>query len=310
MSDADAIRICAMYHFVLVEDRLALRNNLSRQLQARGIRGTMLVAHEGINGTIAGTQEAIAAFMQWFRADARFKTLKTSESTAKEMPFHRTKVKLRREIVTLDVPNLPLHQAIHVQPADWNTLITDPEVTLVDTRNEYEIKIGTFTGATNPHTRNFRDFPDYADAHLHPQQHQKIAMFCTGGIRCEKSTAYLKSKGFPLVYHLEGGILKYLEEIPAAESLWQGECFVFDDRVAVNHQLQTGSYTQCHACRMPITAQDKQAPTYIQGISCPHCAGSKSAASRARYQEREKQMQLAEARGEAHIFDNSLPKNR
>ncbi len=301
MREVGAILVCAMYHFVPVEDRFALRNRLSRQLRGLGIRGTILVAHEGINGTIAGSREAITVFMQWLRSDARFKLLKTSESTAAEMPFHRTKVKLRREIVTLGVPNLELHQAIHVKPADWNELISAPEVTLIDTRNEYEIQIGTFVGATNPHTSNFRDFPDYASEHLHPQQHKKIAMFCTGGVRCEKSTAFLKAKGFPMVYHLEGGILKYLEEVPAAESLWQGECFVFDDRVTVNHQLRAGSYTQCHACRMPITTQDRQDPTYSQGISCPHCVNSKSESSRARYWEREKQMQLAEARGEAHI---------
>ncbi len=296
-----SILVCALYHFVPLEDCKALGERLRQQLGLLNIKGTVLVAREGINGTIAGSRESVTAFRQWLQADPRFAQLTASESFASELPFYRTKVKVKQEIVTLGVPELELGRAGKVQPGNWNALLADPETTLIDTRNEYEIRIGTFLGATNPHTGSFREFPEYAAKQLHPEQHKKIAMFCTGGIRCEKSTAYLKARGFPEVYHLAGGILNYLETVPEAESLWQGECFVFDNRVTVNHQLQAGSYTQCHACRMPITAQDRQQPAYVQGVSCPHCINRKSESARARFREREKQMRLAAARGKPHL---------
>lgn len=189
----------------------------------------------------------------------------------------------------------------YVKPEDWNDLISDPDVTLVDTRNAYEVAIGTFKEAVNPDTETFRQFPDYVQNNMNPNKHKKVAMFCTGGIRCEKSTAYLKEQGFEEVYHLQGGILKYLETVPEDESLWEGECFVFDNRVSVNHQLEKGSYDQCHACRLPITEDDKKSERYIQGVSCPSCYDKKSDQQRQRFAERERQMQLAKSRGEEHL---------
>jgi UPF0176 protein len=219
------------------------------------------------------------------------------------MPFYRTKVKLKKEIVTMGVEGIDPRHVVgtYVKPKDWNTLISDPEVLLIDTRNDYEIGIGTFEGAIDPDTKTFREFPQYVKDNLDPDKHKKVAMFCTGGIRCEKSTAYLKEQGFDNVYHLEGGILKYLEEIEEKDSMWQGECFVFDNRVAVNHQLEQGQYDQCHACRRPITEADKSHPAYEAGISCHQCIDEYSDEQRARFQEREKQIRLAQSRGEQHI---------
>ena len=219
------------------------------------------------------------------------------------LPFHRAKVKLKKEIVTLGVEGLDPRKVCgtYVKPKDWNRLISDPDVLLIDTRNDYEIAIGTFKNAVNPNTETFREFPEYVARKLDKSRHKKVAMFCTGGIRCEKSTAYLKEEGFDEVYHLEGGILKYLEEVPEAESLWQGECFVFDSRVAVNHDLQKGRYDQCFACRMPILEEDKLNPKYQKGVSCPHCFHKNSDHQRRRFTEREKQSRLALNRGEAHI---------
>jgi UPF0176 protein len=222
------------------------------------------------------------------------------------MPFSRCKVKLKNEIVTMGVSNIDPNKSVgtYVEPQDWNELISDPDVLTVDTRNEYEVKIGSFKGAINPHTKTFREFPDYAQREIDPQKHKKVAMYCTGGIRCEKSTAYMKSLGFEEVYHLQGGILKYLEEVPSADSLWQGECFVFDERVAVNHDLEPGSYSQCHGCRMPLNVQDMQDERYIQGESCPYCFDKTTADQRSRFRERQKQIQLAKQRGEQHMGNN------
>ena len=218
------------------------------------------------------------------------------------MPFYRSRVKLKREIVTMGIDGIdPANRGTYVSPADWNELISDPEVTLIDTRNEYESAIGSFDNAIHTNTRSFRDFPGYAAHNLDPQKHRKVAMFCTGGIRCEKSTAYLRQQGFDEVYHLRGGILKYLEEVPEAESRWHGECFVFDNRVSVNHALEKGSYDQCHACRLPITETDKASAKYQAGVSCPACYDSRSNQERGRFREREKQVRLARARGEDHI---------
>jgi UPF0176 protein len=218
------------------------------------------------------------------------------------MPFYRSRVKLKREIVTMGIEDLdPAQGGTYVDACDWNALIDDPEVTLIDTRNAYESAIGSFAGAMHPQTESFRDFPAYAKQHLDPARHRKIAMFCTGGIRCEKSTAYLRQQGFDEVYHLRGGILKYLEEVPEAGSKWQGECFVFDNRVSVNHALEKGSYDQCHACRLPISAADKLSDRYQPGVSCPACYDSRSEDERRGYREREKQVRLARQRGEQHL---------
>jgi len=267
------------------------------------IRGTLLLADEGINGTVAGSKKAIDKLHRWLRSDQRLKDLRTKESFDSTMPFYRTRVKLKKEIVTMGIQGIDPTRVVgtYVKPEDWNDLISDPELMLVDTRNDYEVAIGTFMNAINPETETFRNFPDYVKNNLHPAKHKKVAMFCTGGIRCEKSTAYLKEQGFDEVYHLQGGILKYLETVPAEESLWQGECFVFDNRVSVNHQLEKGSYDQCHACRLPITEDDKNHDKYEAGVSCPNCYDKKTEKQRNRFAERERQVQLAKSRGEEHI---------
>lgn len=299
----DAMVVCALYHFVRLDDYEQLRAPLLAIMENNNVRGTLLLAKEGINGTIASTREGIDAVMAFLKSDARLAPLVYKESYDNDIPFYRSKVKLKKEIVTMGVEDIdPTHiVGTYVKPKDWNALISDPEVTLVDTRNDYEVKIGTFKGAIDPQTKTFREFPQYTKEHLDPSKHKKVAMFCTGGIRCEKSTAFLKQQGFDEVYHLEGGILKYLEDVPEEESLWEGECFVFDNRVTVNHKLEKGNYDQCHACRMPITEDDKQHVNYLAGVSCHHCYDSTSEEQRARFREREKQMQLAKQRGEIHI---------
>ncbi|MCM8527184.1 MAG: rhodanese-related sulfurtransferase [Lentisphaeraceae bacterium] len=295
--------VCTLYKFVRLENFKELRQPLYNIMDAHEVRGTLLLAHEGINGTISGSRFGIDAVLNWLNNDERLNPIVTKESYTEESPFRRTKVKLKKEIVTMGVEGIDPTKSVgtYIEPKDWNALISDPDVTLIDTRNEYEYEIGTFKNAVNPHTDNFREFPKYTEENLDPEKHKKVAMFCTGGIRCEKSTAFLKEKGFEEVYHLKGGILKYLEDVPKEDSLWEGECFVFDDRVAVNHDLEKGKYDQCHACRFPITEEEKQDERYIQGVSCPRCYDSTSEEQKARYAEREKQMRLAEERGEAHI---------
>jgi UPF0176 protein len=244
----------------------------------------------------------VEKLLDFLRQDPRLRDFDCKLCYDAEMPFYRSRVKLKREIVTMGVDGIdPANSGTYVSPADWNRLISDPEVTLIDTRNDYESAIGSFENAVFPNTSSFRDFPAYAAENLDPKKHRKIAMFCTGGIRCEKSTAYLREQGFDEVYHLKGGILKYLEEIPPSESLWHGECFVFDNRVSVNHALEKGSYDQCHACRRPITDAEKASDKYQPGVSCPACYDDKSDAARRRFREREKQVRLARERGEQHI---------
>ncbi|MBL6689759.1 MAG: rhodanese-related sulfurtransferase [Pseudomonadales bacterium] len=303
MPDQSAIVVCALYHFVRIEDPEQLREELLELLLTENIRGTLLVAREGINGTVAGSREAINNLLAYLKLDDRFTGLDYKESQTDEMPFLRSRVKLKKEIVTMGVPDIDPKEIVgtYVDPAEWNDLISDPNVTVIDTRNEYEVNIGSFEGAINPHTESFREFPDYVKESLDPGKHKKVAMFCTGGIRCEKSTAYLKSQGFDEVYHLKGGILRYLEEVPEDESLWHGECFVFDERVTVNHQLEPGHYDQCHACRMPINETDKQSNAYVKGVSCPHCIDRKTDEDRQRFRERQRQIQLAKERGEDHL---------
>lgn len=305
--NTDSIVVCALYRFVALPDYKTLRASILEQLQTHSIRGTLLLAEEGINGTIAGNQVSIDRFLKWLQSDARFTDLDYKLSYHLDMPFHRTKVKLKKEIVTMGITGIdPTHTVgNYVEAKDWNDLISDPQTLLVDTRNEYEYGIGTFNNAVNPHTKTFREFPDYVKQNLDPSKHKRIAMFCTGGIRCEKSTAYMKQQGFDEVYHLKGGILKYLETVDEQESLWQGECFVFDDRVAVDHSLAKGQYDQCHACRYPITENDKQSEHYVLGVSCPRCYSLLSDEQKARFSERQKQIQLAKQRGEAHIGSDS-----
>ena len=304
------ICVTALYRFVALPDHAELHEPLLQRMQAGGIRGTLLLADEGINGTIAGTETAIDALLDWLTHDPQFGerlgALDVKKSWHDAMPFLRSKVKLKKEIVTMGVTGIDPNRTVgtYVQPADWNALISDPDVVTIDTRNDYEVRIGTFRNAVNPHTESFREFPDYVRTTLDPERHRKVAMFCTGGIRCEKSTAYLKELGFEEVYHLQGGILKYLEEVPQEESLWEGECFVFDERVAVDHDLQPGGYMQCHACRAPLSVADTEHEHYVPGESCPHCHTSTSKAQRARFAERQKQMQLARDRGEQHLGDD------
>jgi UPF0176 protein len=272
-------------------------------MQDNQVYGTLLLAHEGINGTIAGSRHGIDKVLAWLENDPRLNPLDYKESLSDSQPFKRCKVKLKKEIVTMGIEDIDPTKSVgtYVEPGDWDALLADPDVVLVDTRNDYEYQVGTFKNAINPNTESFREFPEYVKENLDPSKHKKIAMFCTGGIRCEKSTAFMKQQGFSEVYHLKGGILKYLEKVPEAESSWQGECFVFDDRVTVNHQLEPGTYHQCNACRMPITDEDMQHEHFVQGVSCPYCHDKTSAEQKARYAQREKQMQLAKMRNEAHI---------
>ncbi|WNZ26139.1 rhodanese-related sulfurtransferase [Leptolyngbya sp. NK1-12] len=266
------IIVATFYKFVRLPDCAEIQPTLLQHCTEQNIRGTILLAAEGINGTIAGTREAVDQVLAYLRSDARLADLEAKESFAPTMPFERLKIRLKREIVTLGVPVDPNEQVgTYVEPQDWNALISDPDVIVIDTRNQYEVKIGSFKGAQNPGTRSFREFPDYVRQTLDPTKHQKVAMFCTGGIRCEKASAYLLAQGFQQVYHLKGGILKYLEAVPTAESLWQGECFVFDQRVAVQHGLEPGNHEMCVSCGHPIAEADKASPYYEEGISCPYC---------------------------------------
>lgn len=301
------ITICALYKFAKLDDFEVMQQPLKDYMASVDVRGTILLAREGINGTICGSQAAIEGVLNHLGADKRLGVIDHKFSYSKEIPFKRLKVKLKKEIVTMGVADIDPTFSVgtYVEPSEWNELISDPDVVLIDTRNNYEYEIGSFKGAINPNTESFREFPEYTKEHLEQYRDKKVAMFCTGGIRCEKSTAYLKSQGFEDVYHLHGGILKYLEEVKENESLWDGECFVFDDRVAVKHNLEPGQYDQCHACRYPITDEDKCHEYYEKGVSCPRCFGTKDEDQVSRYREREKQMQLASARGEAHIGDDA-----
>ncbi|MDB9933056.1 rhodanese-related sulfurtransferase [Candidatus Pseudothioglobus sp. Uisw_041] len=301
------LTICALYKFTRLDDFEEIQGPLKIFLESLNIRGTLLLAKEGVNGTISGDNDSIMKSLDYLQKDERLVGLEYKFSYSEKPPFKRLKVKLKKEIVTLGVSNIdPIFSSgTYVKPADWNELINDPDVVLIDTRNNYEFEIGSFKGSINPNTETFREFPAYTKNNLEKYRDKKIAMFCTGGIRCEKSTAYLKSKGFENVFHLQGGILKYLEEIKEDESLWEGECFVFDDRVAVKHNLELGKYDQCHACRFPITDEDKEHPHYEKGASCPRCYGTKNSSQVSRYREREKQVQLAKSRGESHIGDDA-----
>ncbi len=304
MNDTNpSVVVAALYRFARFPDFEAFRQPLFEAMLAAEVRGTLLLAAEGINGTIAGSRLGIDKVLDFLQQDERFAGLEVKESSVDDNPFYRTKVKLKKEIVTMGVQDIDPNEIVgtFVDAEDWNELISRPDVLLLDTRNKYEVEIGTFDGAVNPETDSFREFPEYVARHLDPGNHKKVAMFCTGGIRCEKSTAYLRQQGFDEVYHLKGGILKYLELVSESESKWQGECFVFDNRVTVNHKLEQGAYDQCHACRMPITEQDKESEYYQKGISCHHCCDKHTPDQVKRYAERERQIELAKQRGETHI---------
>ena len=302
------IRVAALYHFAPFDDPAALRGPLEECCRANDICGTLLLASEGVNGTIAGPPQGIAAVLAHLRALPGCAALAAKYATTDAPPFHRLKVRLKAEIVAMGEPDLdPAHNAgTYVAPAEWNALIARLDTIVIDTRNDYEVAIGTFPGAIDPGTKSFRDFPGWFRTHraeLLAAGVTKVAMFCTGGIRCEKSTAFLKAEGVADVYHLEGGILNYLEKVPAGESAWQGECFVFDERVAVGQELAPGTHTLCRACRMPVSPEDRASPLYAEGVSCPRCHVTRSDDQRAGYAERHRQVKLAERRGEKHVGD-------
>ncbi|QDD01763.1 rhodanese-related sulfurtransferase [Candidatus Methylopumilus planktonicus] len=297
----------AMYHFVSLPHFKTLREPLLEFCVSRDIKGTILLADEGINGTVAGSKKSILEFLNFLKNnplfEGSFKNLAHKESWSDKHPFYRMKVKLKKEIVTLGVLGISPTKIVgtYVKPKDWNAIISDPEVILIDTRNDYEYTIGTFKNAVNPKTKTFREFPDYVKSHFDPKKHKKVAMFCTGGIRCEKASSFMMSQGFNEVYHLKGGILKYLEEIDSKNSLWQGECFVFDQRVAIKHGLEVGGFDQCYACRYPLSANDLKSEKYTPGISCPKCFDQHTPEKLKSLTERQRQVILAKERGIEHI---------
>ncbi len=298
-----AVRVVALYKFTPVVDPAALRDAIDMRCRESGIRGTMLVAGEGVNGTLAGPREAIDALVEFLaQAIGRDRT-EVKFADAQAMPFHRLKVKVKPEIVTLRVEGLDFEKGVgtYVEPAEWNALIADPDTVVIDTRNDYEVSIGSFERAEDPRTTSFTEFPGWVEENRERLEGKRVAMFCTGGIRCEKASAFMKSVGFPEVYHLKGGILRYLEEVPASESLWQGECFVFDERVSVSHGLQPGAARICRVCQAPLDAAALASPLYEEWVSCPSCHGERTDEDRERYRERQKQMRLAARAGHTHI---------
>lgn len=298
-----AVVIAALYKFVALPDAAALRDTLEALCLDQHIRGTLLIASEGINGTVAGAPAAIAALRDFLAADSRFDGLEYKESRHEEQPFLRLKVRLKREIVTMGVADTDpaSRTGTYVDAQTWNALLDDPDTLVIDTRNDYEVAIGRFDNAISPDTQHFREFPDYVQRELDPNRQRKIAMYCTGGIRCEKASHYLLKQGFSEVYHLKGGILQYLEDVAPEDNRWQGECFVFDERVAVDKSLNQGQHRLCRACRHPVSEPDRQHPHYEEGVSCPHCYPTQSEANRARARERIRQVRLAEARGNSHL---------
>ncbi|MBF9035215.1 rhodanese-related sulfurtransferase [Rhodobacterales bacterium HKCCE2091] len=293
--------VAALYHFAPVPDPESIRGPLETVCTRNGVKGTLLLAGEGINGTIAGDRAGIDAVIAHVRALPGFDGLTWKEAEAETPPFARMKVRVKREIVTMGRPVDAARPGTHVPPAEWNALISSPDVAVIDTRNDYEVAIGSFDGAIDPGTASFRDFPAWWEANGYRFANKRIAMFCTGGIRCEKSTAFLREQGVEDVYHLQGGILKYLEEIPEAESLWNGGCFVFDERVSVGHGLKATGHTLCRACRRPLTDADRADPVYEEGVQCPRCVDEYGPEDRARFRERQRQVDLAAARGARHI---------
>jgi UPF0176 protein len=302
------IKVAALYRFANFTQPEMLQPQIAAWCAEHGLKGTILVATEGVNGTVAGTEAGIDAVVAHLRTLPGCAELDVKYSHANEMPFYRMKVRLKKEIVTLGVDGIDPKREVgtYVQPEDWNALISDPDTVLIDTRNDYEVAIGTFEGAVDPRTKSFSEFPEWFRTHREELAagKTKFAMFCTGGIRCEKSTAFLKAEGINDVYHLEGGILRYLENIPEAESKWQGECFVFDERVSVKHGLELGEMELCHACRRPISQEDKASAHFIEGVACPACYAERTDEDRARFAERQKQIALAKKRGKQHIGVN------
>lgn len=298
------MKVASFYRFLDLADPAAFRQALFATCRAKGLLGTVLVADEGINGTLAGAENDIRAVLGWIETRLSLDApLEPHWTETDEAPFRKLRVRLKKEIVTLGRPDLKPHERVgtYVAPKDWNALIEDPDVLVIDTRNRYEIEVGTFPGAIDPGTDSFREFPGFARDLAAAGTDRPVAMYCTGGIRCEKATALMLELGFEHVYHLEGGILGYLEALPAADNRWDGECFVFDTRVAVDRDLAEGGYVQCHACRRPLSQKDLASPDYREGVSCPHCVADLAADRKARLEERRRQVRLARDRGETHI---------
>lgn len=295
--------VAALYHFVSVPRFESLRGPLQALCEENCVKGTLLLAHEGINGTIGGPDDGVRTVLAYLRAQPEFVGLEHKESRASKMPFLRMKVKLKKEIVTMGVENIDPNKVVgtYVAPQDWNALISDPDTIVIDTRNDYETAIGVFRGAVDPQTKTFREFPEWVRNNTGLHNKPKIAMYCTGGIRCEKATAFMKEQGFEDVFHLKGGILKYLEEVPEEESLWEGACFVFDERVSVVHGLAEGDHQLCHACRNPITEEVRLSPLFEEGVSCPSCYNDRTEEDRQRFRDRQKQIDIAKKRGEKHL---------
>ena len=295
--------IAALYKFVSLPDFRELRQPLLQRCLDLRLKGTFLLAPEGINGTVAGNREAIDGILAYLRSEPRFADLAHKESKAARLPFHRMKVKLKQEIVSLGIAGTDPENITgrHVEPEHWNAEIARPDTLVLDIRNQYETEIGSFRNAVAPHTGTFREFPGYVDKNLNPHKHTRVAMFCTGGIRCEKASSYLLSRGFKDVVQLQGGILNYLEKVERKDSLWEGECFVFDSRVAIDHDLAEGDYEQCFACRRPLGEDDMASEKYQRGVSCPRCYDELTPEQRQRFSERQRQVELAESRGEQHI---------
>lgn len=306
-----SVSVIALYKFVSLPDYEALRQPILDQCTALGIKGSLLLAPEGINGTVAGVHASIDQWLCWITQDSRFANLEYKISYTDNIPFSRMKVKLKKEIVTMGVPWVDPNSAVgtYVEPAEWNRLLADPDVVLVDTRNDYEYRVGTFQGALDPNTKTFREFPEWVGNNLDPARHKKVAMFCTGGIRCEKATSYLLQQGFAEVYHLRGGILKYLEVVPKEESVWEGDCFVFDDRVTVTHGMQRGDYVSCHACGQPLSPDDQASAHFVREISCPFCVSLLGEEKRRRLEQRRKQIEASQAHNEKHMGRNPRLRN-
>jgi UPF0176 protein len=301
--DTTEYLVAALYHFTPLPDFETLQRPIQKICEDNAVKGTLLLAGEGINGTISGPEAGVAHVLAYLRSIPAFAALEHKESRAQAMPFHRMKVRLKKEIVTMGVDDIDPLESVgtYVDPKDWNTLISDPNTIVIDTRNDYETAIGQFEGAIDPKTKSFREFPDWVRGNKDLAEKPQIAMYCTGGIRCEKATAFMKAEGFEDVYHLRGGILKYLEEVPEDESLWDGACFVFDERVSVTHGLQEGEHHLCRACRYPLTDEEVESPYFENGVSCPYCHTKRNEKDRARYRERQKQIALAKERGKSHL---------
>lgn len=299
------ITVTALYKFTPLENIEELKEKIYTACVENDIKGTLLLANEGINGTIAGPEQGIQNVLAYLKDLVDLKDEEHKESWSEEYPFYRMKVRLKKEIVTIGLDDVDPNKIVgtYVDPEEWNAIISDPETVLIDTRNDYEVGIGTFKGAIDPKTNSFREFPEYVEKNFDPKKHKKVAMFCTGGIRCEKASSYMKKQGFENVYHLKGGILKYLENVPQGQSMWEGDCFVFDQRVAVGHGLEVSGYDQCFACRRPITEEDKDRPEYMKGVSCHQCIDEMTDDQRERFAMRQKQIALAKERGETHIGD-------